>query len=227
MLRHELKYHINQGDAALLSSILRGSMHRDANADEKGLYHIRSLYFDDASDSAYVDKLNGVRDRDKYRIRIYNLTDAQIRLERKTKRGDYIEKTAVMITRKLAEKIIAGDPSGLETIDHPLLHDVYIQMRTRLLRPAVIVDYEREAYVHPAENTRITLDRQLHSGLFSHDLFNPRLPTIPALRDDTVVLEVKYDRRIPSYLPPLLASIRASRSAISKYVLCRQFEYSS
>lgn len=225
-MRHELKYHMNQGDAALLRNLMRGTLRPDSNANEYGEYHIRSLYFDDVYNTALVDKVAGVRDRDKYRIRIYNYSDSQIRLERKTKRGDYIEKTSATITRRLAEKIMAGNASGLEKIDHPLIHDLYVQMTTRLLRPVVIVDYVREAYVHPAENTRITLDKYLHTGVMSRDLFNPNLPTLPVLDPDTVILEVKYDRRLPGYLPALLGSIRGTRSAISKYVLCRQYEYS-
>ena len=65
--------------------------------------------------------------------------------------GDLIQKSSVQITRRLCEQLISGDPRGLQTSSNPLLQDVYVQMRTRLLRPAVIVDYAREAYLHPAE----------------------------------------------------------------------------
>lgn len=225
-MRHELKYHISWGDATVLSNVLRGCLHHDHNADANGNYHIRSLYFDDIDNTALTDKVAGIRDRNKYRIRIYNYSDSQIRLERKSKRGDYIEKTSATITRRLADKLIAGDAQGLEKIDHPLIHDMYVQMTTRLLRPVVIVDYLRETFVHPAENTRITLDKNLRTGIMSHDLFNPDLHTIQALHPDTVILEVKYDNRLPGHLPALLGTVSAERSAISKYVICRQFEFS-
>ena len=42
-----------------------------------------------------------------------------------------------------------------------------------------IVDYLREAYLHPAEEVRITFDMQLRTGLNSIDLFNPYIPTVP------------------------------------------------
>ena len=224
-LRHEQKYYISQGDAAYLSTLLRHTMQRYRHADRNGEYHIRSLYFDDCFNSAMSDKLDGVMHRHKYRIRIYNFSDRIIRLERKSKQGDYISKLSCGISRELAEQIIAGDPYGLETVNHPLIQDVYRMMTTKLLRPAVIVDYVREAYIHPCEETRVTLDKQLRTGYLSTDLFNPQLPTFPCLDQDQVILEIKYNRRFPEYILPITSSIPAQRSAISKYTLCRRSEF--
>ena len=224
-LRHEQKYYISQGDAAYLSTLLRHTMQRDKHADRNGEYHIRSLYFDDCFNSAMSDKLDGVMHRHKYRIRIYNFSDRIIRLERKSKQGDYISKLSCGISRELAEQIIAGDPYGLETVNHPLIQDVYRMMTTKLLRPAVIVDYVREAYIHPCEETRVTLDKQLRTGYLSSDLFNPQLPTYPCMDQNQVILEIKYNRRFPEYILPITSSISAQRSAISKYTLCRRYEF--
>ena len=224
-LRHEQKYYISQGDAAYLSTLLRHTMQRDKHADRNGEYHIRSLYFDDCFNSAMSDKLDGVMHRHKYRIRIYNFSDRIIRLERKSKQGDYISKLSCGISRELAEQIIAGDPYGLETVNHPLIQDVYRMMTTKLLRPAVIVDYVREAYIHPCEETRVTLDKQLRTGYLSSDLFNPQLPTYTCLDQNQVILEIKYNRRFPEYILPITSSIPAQRSAISKYTLCRRYEF--
>ena len=224
-LRHEQKYYISQGDAAYLSTLLRHTMQRDKHADRNGEYHIRSLYFDDCFNSAMSDKLDGVMHRHKYRIRIYNFSDRIIRLERKSKQGYYISKLSCGISRELAEQIIAGDPYGLETVNHPLIQDVYRMMTTKLLRPAVIVDYVREAYIHPCEETRVTLDKQLRTGYLSTDLFNPQLPTFPCLDQNQVILEIKYNRRFPEYILPITSSIPAQRSAISKYTLCRRYEF--
>ena len=224
-MRHEQKYYISQGDAYYLSTLLSRTMQRDKNADQYGEYHIRSLYFDDCFNSAMSDKLDGVKNRHKYRIRIYNYSDKVIRLERKSKHGDYISKLSCGISRDLAEQIIAGDPYGLETLNHPLLQDVYRMMTTKLLRPAVIVDYIREAYIHPCEETRVTLDKQLRTGYLSSDLFNPQLPTYPCLDQNQTILEIKYNRRFPEFILPITSSIPAQRSAISKYTLCRRYEF--
>ncbi len=227
-IRHELKYYINYGEYLHLSRTIDHVMWRDENADEYGEYHIRSLYFDDVYNTAMVEKLAGIENRNKYRIRIYNYSDKQIILERKTKIGDGISKTSAPLTRSQCEALIDGDASVLDygSKQHPLYGDMFIQMTTRLLRPSVLVDYTREAYVHPAENVRITFDKQLRTGLFSHELFDRWLPTMSPLDSDYVILEVKYDDYLPEYIKKMLWQVESMRSAISKYVLCRRYDTS-
>ena len=138
-LRHELKYFINERQYFVLSGILDGILNRDPNGDENNEYHIRSLYFDTVFNDAYFDKLDGVQNRNKYRIRIYNLSDKTIKLECKTKVGQLISKRSIGIPRLLAEQLIAADPTGLERTQSGLLRDVYREMAINGLKPAVIV----------------------------------------------------------------------------------------
>ena len=222
--RHELKYFINPAEVEVLRSRLRPVLNLDSHCVGGRPYVIRSLYFDDIEDSAFVDKQAGVMFRDKYRIRIYRYSDKEIFMERKRKLGDLIQKSSVQITRRLCDQLCAGDPTGLQRSSNPLLQDVYVQMRTRLLRPRVIVDYQREAYLHPAEDTRITFDLNLRSGLYSTDLFNPDLPTVCPHDRNVEILEVKFNNYLPDYVAGLLHGIEAERSAVSKYILCRRFE---
>ena len=225
-LRHELKYFITPAELNVLRSSLKPVMQLDPNGNENNEYHIRSLYFDTINDDALEEKIAGVGNRKKYRIRIYNFSDRVIKLECKSKYGDLISKQSVSIPRELADQLIAGDPEGLQRMRHPLLHDVYREMKTRLLRPVVIVDYIREAYIHPAEEVRITFDKQLRTGLNSIDLFNPYVPTIPPFDNGEIILEVKYNRVMPPYIRDLLCTYcpQAQQSAISKYTWCRRFE---
>ncbi len=223
-LRHELKYHITPAELTVLRSVLSPLLQRDPFGDENNEYHIRSLYFDTIDDDALQEKVAGVGNRKKYRIRIYNHSDKVIKLECKSKYGDLISKQSVTIPRDLADQLIAGDPEGLQRMRHPLLHDVYREMKTRLLRPVVIVDYIREAYIHPAEEVRITFDKMLRTGLYSTDMFNPDLPTYPVFDDPIEILEVKFDEFLPTYIQSVLSGITAQRSAISKYTWCRRYE---
>ena len=226
LVRHELKYYISQGQYQVLSRMMRVMLDKDSHADENAEYHIRSLYFDTIFDDALLDKIAGVENRDKYRIRIYNLSDSLIRMECKSKYGNYIAKRQAVINRSLCEQLMAGDPAGLQNTSSGLLREVFREMRLHLLHPTVIVDYVREAYRHPAEDIRITFDKQLRSGMFSLDLFNPSLPTVPPLDKDLVILEVKFNRFLPQYISEILslAAGWSSRNAISKYTLCRRFE---
>lgn len=223
-LRHELKYYITPAELHVLRSVLTPVMQLDPNGNENNEYHIRSLYFDTINDDALEEKIAGVGNRKKYRMRIYNFSDKVIKLECKSKYGDLISKQSVSIPRDLAEQLIAGDPEGLQRMRHPLLHDVYREMKTRLLRPAVIVDYVREAYIHPAQDVRITFDKQLRTGLYSHDIFNPAVPTYPVFDDTNEILEVKFNEFLPTYIQSIISGVTAQRSAISKYTWCRRYE---
>ena len=212
----------------MLRRTLNAVLHPDPHGDENNQYHIRSLYFDTVNDDALYDKINGTANRDKYRIRIYNFSDGVINLECKSKYRDLISKRSVRISRDLAEQLISADPTGLDSTASGLVSDVFREMRTHLLHPVVIVDYLREAYLHPAEEVRITFDMQLRTGLNSIDLFNPYIPTIPPFDHDEIILEVKYNQVLPPYINSVLTwALRdgAARSAISKYVWCRRFEF--
>ena len=222
--RHELKYFINPAELEALRARLQPVLDMDRHCVDGRPYAIRSLYFDDINDSAWYDKQSGVMHRDKYRIRVYHFSDSAIFLERKRKLGDLIQKSSVQITRRLCDQLVAGDPTGLYRSQNPLIRDVFAQMRTRMLRPKVIVDYAREAYIHPAEDVRITFDLSLRTGLSSVDLFNPDLPTVCPHDRNVEILEVKFDNYLPSHIAALLHGIEAERSAVSKYVLCRRYE---
>ena len=221
--RHELKFFINRGDLNALAARLERVLWRDAHAGPDGEYFIRSVYFDDRANSAYYEKLEGGPARDKYRIRIYGLNEKQIYLERKRKLGELIAKDSVHITRQLAEQILSGNPNRLELSKAPLLHDLFLEMRTNLLRPVVRVDYYREAFTFPVSHTRVTFDKRLSTGSFPAGLFDLS-PGIMALDDEREILEVKYDQILPDVVRLLLAGVPAERSAISKYVLCRRFD---
>ena len=115
-LRHELKFLITRTQLEVLRRTVGSVLNLDPNAKKNGgSYHIRSLYFDTAFDDALYDKIAGVKDRDKYRIRIYNLSDAVIFMECKTKVGSLISKRSLTIPKLLCEQLMAGDPAGLET----------------------------------------------------------------------------------------------------------------
>lgn len=225
-LRHELKYYINDAQYTLLSNALDHLLTRDPNGDEYNEYHIRSLYFDDVFNRAVYDKVNGVKDRNKYRIRIYNLKDDNIRMECKAKVGNLISKRSIQIPRILCEQLIAADPTGLESSRSGLLQEIFREMRVNLLKPAVLVDYTREAYTHPAEEVRVTFDKRIRTGYLNTDLFNPGVVMLPPLESDSTILEIKYDKALPPYIRSIIQTycFNTPQSAVSKYVLCRMFE---
>ena len=98
-------------------------------------------------------------------------------------------------------------------------------MKNNALKPRVIVDYWREAFVSPFENVRVTFDKDIKGGLWLTDIFNSQAPTMPVLDQGVMVLEVKFNRYMPEFIKTILNNVNAAqRNAISKYVLCRKFD---
>lgn len=221
--RHELKYYITYGEYLLLRQRLARTLRPDPHANANGEYHIRSLYFDDMADSSVKTKIGGDNEREKIRVRIYNMSDDVIKLESKRKTGQYITKRSVTITREEALALAKGDPRALLGNTDELAKHVYRLMRMQMLRPVVIVDYFREAYLHPAENVRITFDKELSTGIYRKDFFNA-VPTAPAIEQGLMVLEIKFAKFLPAFLHGLVQCEGARRLAISKYLICRKFE---
>ncbi|HRR54200.1 MAG TPA: VTC domain-containing protein, partial [Candidatus Methanomethylicus sp.] len=103
----------------------------------------------------------------------------------------------------------------------PLLKQFYIDSRCTLLRPVVIVDYYREAYIHPIGNVRITLDTRLCTRLGTEHLFSKTMCPILVIDAPRTILEVKFDDVFPQYIRGLFPDTLRPRSSIGKFVLCR------
>jgi hypothetical protein len=221
--RHELKYLINTRDYRILRGKLNQIMVPDPFSGLDNQYLIRSLYFDDIYNSALVDKLNGVEKRKKYRLRLYNHRDSLVKLEKKGKTDQYILKESERVTRFFCKQIIAGDYEFLKDSASELQRGLYVQMKTRLLRPVALVDYIREAYIHPAGNVRVTFDMKLKTSLSSTAFFNPEVPMMEVMEQGTMIMEVKFDQFLPGSIQKLLSGVKGERDSISKYVLCRNY----
>ncbi len=221
-LRHELKYCVNNMQHQLLRRELMVALKPDSHAGPDGRYHVRSLYFDDFRNTALFEKQAGIARRKKYRIRIYNLSDDFINLERKSKIDYYVSKERVNLTREEADRILAGNVAFLAKSESRLLRAFYLEYRRNLLRPNVLVEYYREAYVHPVGNVRITFDIDLHTGLNSLELFNKDAFTM-GITDYPIILEIKYDNVLPRVVRGLLPSTIRPWQATGKFVISKKF----
>ncbi|MGO4538619.1 polyphosphate polymerase domain-containing protein [Paenibacillus sp. 2TAB19] len=221
-LRNEFKHYLHTYEYLSLRNKVSTMLEMDPNSIGGDGYGIRSLYFDGPHDHSLYDKNNGVFGRDKYRIRIYNGSGEKITLERKSKFGDFVCKEAAPLSRREYDEILAGDYECLRDKEHPLLKDFYLALAHRAFRPIVIVDYVREAYIYEPGNVRITFDKRLAAGVNTVDLFDPELVLQEALLAPQTILEVKFDSFLPSNIRSLLQPDKIVRSAISKYVICRE-----
>ena len=217
--RHEWKYLINRAEKQLTDLRLRECMQLDPHAGEGG-YMIRSLYFDDYWNSAMEEKDAGVLMRKKYRIRIYNCSDKSIKLERKKKFGSYIYKEAAPLTRQEVEWILDGKHEFLLRSSYRLCREFYIECVCNMMRPRVIVDYEREPWIMDTGTVRLTMDMNVRAAVGSYDIFDSSLPTLDVLEPGKLVMEVKYTEFLPQIVRNLVPQSASEFTAVSKFVLC-------
>ena len=225
--RHELKYVISDGEHEILARRLRNALKQDKYAKKNGgEYLIRSLYYDDPFDTAVEEKTSGIQVRDKFRIRIYNYSDASIKLERKHKDGPYISKSSLLLSRNECEALLHDEYGFLLRRPEPFAQQMYGIIRTRHLEPKVLVDYTREAYVYPVEDVRITFDKNIRTAMRCTDIFNPDVPTYPATElMNSMILEIKFNRYLPTYVHTLVQLGASQHVAASKYIAARRYVF--
>lgn len=217
--RHEWKHEINLSDMFVIRQRLGAVMRIDENA-LNGKYFIRSLYFDNQSDKALREKLDGVNCREKFRIRYYNNDTQLIHLEKKSKMNGLGTKQSANLTPEQAQAIVDGQIDFMSESDNPLLQELYFKMKSQGLRPKTIVDYTREPFVYAPGNVRVTIDYNIRTGLLCTDFLNPNCITIPA-GNAPAILEVKWDEFLPSVIRDIVQLESRHTAAFSKYAACR------
>ncbi|MDE6762333.1 MAG: polyphosphate polymerase domain-containing protein [Oscillospiraceae bacterium] len=219
--RHEYKHYISIPDFITLSGKISFVVSPDGHM-KNGSYFVRSLYFDDPQDKALREKLDGNCDREKFRIRFYDMNDGFIRLEKKSKRSGLCMKRSAPLTRKMVDRLLVGDYAFLAEENDPLLTELYAKMSGGLLRPKLTVDYERKAYVFPAGNVRVTFDYNIRSDENIAALFDPAPAAfnVPSACS-AVIMEIKYDEFLPQFIADILQLDGRQTGAFSKYAAGR------
>ncbi len=222
VFRHEWKHEISRSDMLCLRSRLKSVMHPDTHAIG-GKYSIRSLYFDDLFDTALREKIDGVNIREKFRLRYYNRDTSFILLEKKSKVNGLCQKSQIPITAEEAKALIDRRFESINTNGKPLLAELIFKMQGGGLRAKTIVDYEREPFVYPAANVRVTIDYSIRTGLMCTDFLNPDCATVP-VPASPIILEVKWDEFLPNIIRDIVQLRGRRTSAFSKYAVCRLYD---
>ena len=220
--RHEWKAELNWGDLTLLRSRLEEVLRRDPHTGERGSYLIRSLYFDNGSDTALREKLDGVCHREKFRIRAYNHDYSRLKLEKKVKDNSLGYKLSAPMSYEECERILGGDWQWLLQSEKPLFRELGERMLHGGYRPRTIVEYIREPFIYEAGNVRVTLDYDLRTGIGGTDFLDPDCVTVPA-GDTAALVEVKYDNFLPDPVRHAVQLGFRRTGAFSKYAACRKY----
>ena len=215
-MRKEIKFEINREEYDNINKKLSEIADKSQSILKKEQYTVKSIYFDNIYNLALQENIDGVSYREKYRIRMYDNNEKSIFLEKKIKKEDSIFKFRERITKQDVIKIcnIEIDNFLNET---DLKKDFYINTRTKLLKPKLIIEYDRIAFEHNLTNTRITLDSSLNKDENILDFFKECNKNSKIYK---YILEVKYEDVIPKFILESL-KINIQRQKSSKYVTMR------
>ncbi|MFO7999021.1 MAG: polyphosphate polymerase domain-containing protein [Bacteroidales bacterium] len=236
MFRSERKYLVPNYLLDPLRSRFGGFVRPDLYSDEdkKGRYQytVRSIYFDSHDMAFYHEKLSGLMDRRKLRVRGYNQMKPgeEVVLEIKLKNGNRIFKhRAGVLYERLNEILQTGEvepflyhgsgqdlEKALTDAGRFLFH-----YKNRQLKPTCLVAYEREAY-HGKHNpgVRVTFDKNIRSRLYPEieQLFSEE--HLRLLFKSHFILEVKYfEDKMPSWARSIIYEFKLRTEALSKYVI--------
>ncbi len=217
--RHEEKYIIDYRQYSLLRSRCMGALIPDPHG-RNGSYVINSIYYDDPLNNALYEKLDGLPEHSKFRVRTYDYSDRVINLERKDKNG--------IMTHKLSSGIAREQIPLLQgTSTEPMVfsersRDLITQIRAKELRPVVTVRYVRDAFLFEGTDLRLTFDTHLEAIVPDiESLFDPTFSGIPVLDHNSVIMEIKYGAYLPAFIRKL-TDISCKQLSVSKYALCRE-----
>lgn len=222
VLRQERKFLLSMTQKLRLEGKLDALLPQDSHNGSEGGYLVRSLYFDTIRNRDYCEKADGLEQRRKIRLRIYEPGAADVYLEMKQKQGSNQLKRSLKIKREDAKRIASGNYAPLLSYKDKFAVECYGIMNRDGYLPQIILEYRRKAYVKAENNIRITLDGEVralegHSPLFFEE--NPGL--YPVLEPWKVILEVKYNHFLFSYIRDIIRSCNQSEVSVSKYCMAR------
>jgi len=227
--RFELKYLITLQQAEKFKNALRAFLLPDEHGNNNGRYTLTSLYYDSPDLRCYWEKENGIKFRRKLRIRHYETgevftEDTPVFLE--------IKQRVDRVTQKRRAIVAYGDALRLcndrqipehASEDKTVIEEIYSFLWQYNLRPVSIVRYDRQAFIGTEYDIglRVTFDTALSFQTYPLHLHEQSsgLLMMPANR---VVMEIKFNERIPYWLTEMIAAHNLQVLRVSKY--CRSIE---
>jgi len=232
MVRYEIKYLVPVKLKDSLKNDMLQYLKHDYYSELRPFneYTVRSIYLDTPELNSYYEKLSGIKIRNKFRIRGYNeLTqDSNVFFEIKRKDNVFVSKDrAPVCYYNMTDFINFSDLSKVK--NHSVEYEKRIRsaenfifyLKRDKLKPIINVIYEREALECKfGSSLRITFDMNIRSFLTENinELFEEK--DMKILYPSSFVLEVKYNKVLPSWVPLIINKYNLNKEAVSKYANC-------
>lgn len=225
--RYEFKYRIDEATADIVRDYARAFVQLDPYADRTTFsYPINSLYLDSDDLLTFWSTVQGVPHNYKLRVRTYSdAPDTPVFFEIKRGINDTVLKERGGVRASAVQKILAGAlPEAEDMFFKDPTHRAAVENFVRLMqqidaKPKAWVRYVREAWVGRDDpEVRFTMDRDVGvtpKSTLALSNANLAAPALPFGR--TVVLEMKFNGRMPLWFRDLAAVLGLKRGPAAKY----------
>jgi len=227
--RYELKYLLRKAQRDEIESELQVFLDLDpyvAKRPEKK-YLVRSLYYDNKAMVCYYEKIDGMMDRSKFRVRTYtDSPDGTAKfLEVKGRHNALVFKHRSELAPNASDGASVEDSSFDATTRQVLSQLESGSLRSRFLRdlyrkelePVILVDYLRRPYFSKVDpEFRLTFDDSLACTVTPR-LFPRRFESNRRILPGFTILEVKFKTFVPQWFHRVIQSFELRRVSISKY----------
>ena len=224
--RYEFKYVLPCDDAKRIVGDVGQFMVQDPHIQEKksNAYLVRSLYFDTSRFANFYEKIDGIKKRHKYRVRTYSQQfspEIPVYVERKERNNNRVMKYREQLTAEDIRKLSRNALGSFHGDCGEVTQQFGIEVLRRQLRPKVIVQYQRQPFISYHDGQfRVTFDSELF-GVSSEHLWDRvgEIARWAPLLPGNVIMELKFNRRIPAWFHRIIQAYGLDRVSISKYVL--------
>lgn len=224
--RYEFKYQLSCKEVEfLIEDLLKNNMIWDSFVENKESkdYTVTSVYFDSPSFKCYYDKINGLKDRYKLRLRIYDdllFPGNNVFLEIKRKSDMVIWKDRMILPYENYIKIFEEgryDESSFifAKRDQDILNEFVCKKYKFRMTPIILVRYKRKPLVGKFNDRfRITFDNAIEATVTNSLRFGNNFSMIAP---DAIIMEVKFDNSLPHWFLRIIYKYQLDRRPFSKY----------
>lgn len=192
-------------------------------------YFVRSLYFDDPHYTCFMDKVEGLHTRAKFRVRTYTDTPATGTVQFLEIKGRYNNLVYKHRTPLDSQQLIGLDKGEKlitmirrAAIPGDVCDKFEFELYRKQLHPVALVDYTRRPYISRFDpEFRLTFDSHLR-GTDTQALFPSASVHSRQLLRGYTVMEVKFRRHIPAWFHRLIQAYELRRVSVSK--ICHAME---
>lgn len=229
--RYELKYLISPRLIEPISRYVEAYCHMDYYSEVANdhFYTINSLYLD--SPSLFILRYKESANAFSFNMRIRSYGDGNkppYFCEIKYKIRDFVKKNRALIVNENWAEILDNNivPEHLDADSKKNLENFIRVKMTYNVDPVILTQYRRKAYLSDVDDyARVTFDRDLRYQETDkwilrpseQDLVHYDHPDAFEMPEQSVVLELKCEKKIPVWIVELIKEFQLVRGSFSKY----------